>query len=412
MKVLFVLPQIPFPPHSGGRIVTWNTVKRFAAECSVRVACLYHHPSELPALVEVKKYVEEVAAFPAHGKWDKRPLARSLVSAWPYKAHRFWNPYLAGYRRRWQTRDPVDVIHAQNFYTTPYVTGREPCLKIHYKENVEGNLLLRYGQRAEGPLVRMAARLEGLRTRRFELEACRKFDRVLTISPLDRDFLLSQDPTLPVTHQRPGVDLEAYPLLNLPPNPPAVLFSGTMSYYPNAIGIEWFLQSIWPLVRQQAGNAECWIVGADPPSSIRAWDGREGVHVTGRVERIAEYLWRAWIYIVPLTLGGGIRLKILEAMASGRPIVSTSIGCEGLDVEAGKHLRVEDDPAGFARSVVDLLRNPWKWEHLSANARALVEDRYDWDKIIPRQVEMYRSLRKEFLPPRPAGAGLVRPELE
>ncbi len=412
MKILFLFPQIPYPPHSGGRIVTWNTLKRFASECSVRVACLYHHPAELPALDEVKKIAGEAAAFPAHGKWDKLPLLRSLVSAWPYKAHRFWNPDLAAYIQRLQARDPVDVIHAQNFYTTPYVTGREACLKIHYKENVEGNLLLRYGQRAGSRLTRWAALVEGRRTRRFEMAACRKFDQVLTISPVDRDSLLALDPALPVRHQRPGVDLGAYPFLDIPPEPPAVLFTGTMSYYPNEIGIRWFLETIWPRVRRQIENAECWIVGAAPPPAVRAWDGRDGVRVTGRVESITEYLWRAWIYIVPLTVGGGIRLKILEAMASGRPIVSTSIGCEGLEGRHGEHWRVEDEPEGFAHSIVDLIQNPWKAEQLSVNARRLAEAVYDWDQVIPQQVELYRTLRKSLLSLRPPGAEASRPAWE
>lgn len=396
MNVLFLLPQIPYPPHSGGRIVTWNTVRRFAESCRVSVVCLYHHPSELDALKTIKPICDEVAAFPAHGKWSMKPLLRSLTSYWPYKAHRFWNPHMAAYIQRLLHRKSFDVIHAQNFYTAAYVSGSEPAWKVHYKENIEGNILLRYGAASRNPLVRAAAWFEGRRTRRHELHLCRRFDQILTISPIDRDHLLSCDPNLPVYHQRPGVDLSSYPFLEEPEGPPSVLFTGTMNYYPNAIGAGEFLRQAWPSIREQIPDMECWIVGGDPPDGIRAFDGRDGVHVTGRVPCVEDYLRRALIYIVPLTVGGGIRLKILEAMASGRAIVSTPVGCEGLDGLHGEHLQIAELPGAFAEAAIDLALDREKRNRLRHNARALAQGVYDWDKVIPLQVERYRlhSLRR------------------
>ncbi|MBN2327502.1 MAG: glycosyltransferase [Candidatus Omnitrophica bacterium] len=390
MNVLFILPQIPYPPHSGGRIVTWNTVKRFSETCRVSVVCLYHHPSELESLHEVRRVCEEVAAFPAHGKWSLPPLVKSLASFRPYKAHRFWNPQMAEYIQRLLQRRSFDVIHAQNFYTASYVEGRESAFKIHYKENIEGNILLRFGQASGNPLIKLAAWLEGLRTRRHEVDLCRRFDQILAISPLDRDALLALDEALPVQHQRPGVDLAAYPFLDEPAGPPSILFTGTMSYYPNAIGVQQFLRDSWPLVRKQIPEMECWIVGAHPSKTIRDYDGRQGVHVTGRAPSIDEYLRKTSIYIVPLTIGGGIRLKILEAMASGRAIVSTSIGCEGLDVQHDGSLLIANEPQAFAQAIVALAQDSAKRSRIRKKARCLVEEVYDWDRIIPRQVEQYR----------------------
>lgn len=396
MNILFVLPQIPYPPHSGGRIVTWNTVKRFAAECRVRIVCLYHHPSELEAIETVRTVCEEIAAFPAHGKWSIQPGLKSIVSSKPYKAHRFWNPQMAGYIQRLLKRAPVDVIHAQNFYTAGYVTGQESCVKVHYKENVEGNLLLRLSRHARNPLLKLAARLEGHRTRRYELRLCRRFDRVLTISPIDCQTLLSLDPSLPVRHQKPGVDVDAYPFLEEAGGAPTVVFTGTMSYYPNAMGVELFLKQVWPVVHRRVPEAECWIVGSDPSNAIRQHHGSMNIHVTGRVNDVDEYLKKAWVYIVPLTIGGGIRLKILEAMASGRAIVSTPVGAEGLDVQHQTHVVLTELDQSFADSIVNLLRQRERRERMRASARRLVETEYNWDRIIPQQVELYRSL---CLPP-------------
>ncbi|MEW6237694.1 MAG: glycosyltransferase [Candidatus Omnitrophota bacterium] len=392
MNVLFILPQIPYPPHSGGRIVTWNTLKRFARECSVSAVCLYHHPSELSALERVKEFCAEAAAFPAYGKWSLPPLAKTLVSAWPYKAHRFFNPDMAGYIQRLQRRRRFDVIHAQNFYTAAYVSGEEECLKIHYKENIEGLLLLQLARYSANPLMKTCAYMEGWRTKRYERLACRKFERILSISPLDCEELKRLDPSLPVFHQRPGVDLEDYPYLDEPEGPPELIFTGTMSYYPNAFGALDFLRFAWPAVRRRIPGVRCSIVGASPPESLKRFDGVDGVRVTGRVERVGDYLRRALIYIVPLQIGGGIRLKILEAMASGRAVVSTPAGCEGLDAKDGEHLFVAESWERFAEAISEAVEDRCKRARLRENARALMEAVYDWDKVIIRQMEEYRLL--------------------
>ncbi|MGI6457140.1 MAG: glycosyltransferase [bacterium] len=391
MNILFILPQIPYPPHSGGRIVTWNTVKRFARACKVSVVCLYHHPDELKDLHKVEEICEEVKAFPAWGKWSPLPMLKSLVSTSPYKAHRFYNAEMDRYIRELLQRKRFDVIHVQNFYPTTCVRGDEDCLKVHYKENVEGNILLRYSQRSRNPFIKAAAYIEGLRTRRFELNACRKFDQILTISPIDRDTLLALDPALSIMHQRPGVDLNEYPLLDEPQGTPSVVFTGTMSYYPNSNGVYEFLRNVWQRVRAHVPEMECYIVGASPPDSIRQFDGRDGVHITGRVPSVGEYLQNGLIYIVPLLIGGGIRLKILEAMASGRTIVSTPVGCEGLEGKHNEHLLIADMPDAFADAIVELVRNPEKRQRLRSNARTLAEEFYDWDTVIYQQVEYYRS---------------------
>ncbi len=288
-------------------------------------------------------------------------------------------------------RRSFDAIHAQNFYTASYVSGTESAFKVHYKENVEGNILLRYSRVSRNPLIKLATWMEGHRTRRHELHLCRRFDQILTISPIDRDVLLSLDSDLAIQHQRPGVDLPSYPFLDEPAGTPSILFTGTLSYYPNAVGIVEFLTHAWPLVRARIPDVEFWIVGASPPAEIRRFDGQDGIHVTGRVPRIDDYLRTCLIYIVPLTVGGGIRLKILEAMASGRAIVSTPIGCEGLDGQHQTHLLIADLPHAFADAIVDLVQDASKRNRLRNQARCLVESVYDWDRVVTRQRMQYHS---------------------
>ena len=452
MRILFILPQIPWPPESGGRIVTSNTVRRFAQSNDVFVVCLYHHPDELKHLDTVKSWCREVAAFPAHAKWDFLTLLRSCFSRHPYKALRFLNADMAGYVSRLIQRERIEIVHAQNFYTTAYITGQEPCLRIHYKENIEGLLLERYADSLNHPLLTPLARRESRRTLRYERQGARKFHRVLSISPLDTARLQEMEPDLSVSYQRAGVDLERYPLLegreetaskstnalsfspprlgetqrglnlpeqSTPPNalpnlgegngqrlspkiggdtegvelecPPTVLFTGTMSYHPNYNGILRFLRDGWPRVRSAVQDARLLVVGHAPPEKLRAWDGKHGVTVTGSVPEIGPYFREAHVFLVPLWVAGGIRLKILEAMASGRAVVSTPIGCEGLEVENGSHLLVAEDPADLAEHVVHLLTNRELRTQLVRQARHRIEEQYDWDVVIRDQESRYRE---------------------
>ncbi len=396
MRILFILPQIPWPPESGGRIVTSNTVRRFARTNEVWVVCLYHHPSELEHLSTVKEWCREAVAFPAHTKWDIPRLIQSGFSRRPYKALRFLNKEMCGYVSRLVKRERIEVIHAQNFYTTAYVRGDEPCLRIHYKENLEGYLLQRYAETLRNSWLAGAARREAQKTLDYELAGARKFHRLLTISPIDARQLNGLEPGLGAMYQRAGVDLERYPVLSESDGPPTVLFTGTMSYHPNYNGALRFLNEGWQAVRSKVEDARLLIVGHNPPEKLKEWEGREGVSVTGSVKDIQKYFVRAHVYLAPLWVGGGIRLKILEAMASARPVVSTPIGSEGLEVEDETHLLVADEPTVLAEKVTKLLQDSDLRKELSNRARKRIEQRYNWDDVVTEQEERYRQWLDEL----------------
>ncbi|MFH1741219.1 MAG: glycosyltransferase family 4 protein [bacterium] len=396
MRLLFVLPQIPWPPESGGRIVTSNTIRRFARSHDVYVVCLYHHRDELRHIETVKTWCREVAAFPAHAKWDVPVLLRSCVSRRPYKALRFLNSDMQGYVSRLVRRERIEVIHAQNFYTTAYVRGDEPCLRIHYKENIEGLLLRRYAETSGNPPVARLARFESERTLKYERSEAGKLHRLLSISPVDTALLKEMEPDLPIGYQRAGVDLEKYLFQPESSGPPTVLFTGTMSYHPNYNGILKFLDEGWSIVRSKIPDATLLIVGHSPPRRLRVWDGRDGVSVTGSVPDIGKFFSRAHVYLVPLWVGGGIRLKILEAMASGRAVASTPIGCEGLEAENNIHLLTAQEPADLAECVLKLLEDKELREKLAIQARNLMEKKYDWDKVIAEQEQNYQQWQQQM----------------
>ncbi len=175
----------------------------------------------------------------------------------------------------------------------------------------------------------------------------------------------------------------------LPPH--SVVFTGKMDFRPNIDAVAWFVLEVWPAIRARVPDARFYIVGQKPHPRVSALASAPGVTVTGYVDDVRPYTGGAAVYAVPLRIGGGTRLKILEAMAMGRPVVSTTLGCEGFPLTSGRQLLTADRPAEFAAAVADLLEHPEKGVPLGREARAFVERHYDWAAIVPLFDQVYES---------------------
>jgi glycosyltransferase involved in cell wall biosynthesis len=259
--------------------------------------------------------------------------------------------------------------------------GVPTVLDLH---NVEYEVLVRAaGAPGVGAVRRVYSQAEAVKFRRDEPRLWRRFTALLTTSERDRQQVLAHAPGLQVTVVPNGVDTAFFH--PAPPDyvrtgaEPTVVFTGMMAYYPNQDGVLYFAEQIWPLVRREIPAARFIVVGTDPPPAIRALaEGDNGITVTGAVPDVRPYVWEADLCVVPLRIGGGTRLKIVEALAMEKAIVSTTIGCEGIDVTPGKTLAVADTPATFAAATVELLRSPKRRVTLGQAGRALALARYDW----------------------------------
>jgi glycosyltransferase involved in cell wall biosynthesis len=238
--------------------------------------------------------------------------------------------------------------------------------------------LYRSFARVAGPPKSWALRAEAWRFRRHVVRELGRYDTAVAVSTVERDQL-EEIGRCRVELIPTGVDTRVLvPALEPPTVPPRLLFTGTMSYRPNAEGIGWFAERVWPQVRAELPAAELDVVGKDPPAPVRGLDGRAGVRVHGFVPDMAPHFARANLVVVPILTGSGIRVKIVEAMAAGRAIVSTPTGAEGLEVQDGRQLSIETAPEAFAGAVLRLLRDDGARRAMAAEGRALAERRYDW----------------------------------
>jgi polysaccharide biosynthesis protein PslH len=256
--------------------------------------------------------------------------------------------------------------------------------------NVESHLMLRYADNESSPARRVYARLTAAKLATYERSVADEFDGVFVCSEADRKLLTDMNISSDVVVVPNGIDPKLCQPTGAVIEKGSIVFVGSMDYHANRTGILHFVKSTLPLVLSCYPDAKLYIVGKNPGPEIMAV-ASSGIIVTGMVDDVRPYLELAAVVIVPLLVGGGTRLKILEALAMGKAVVSTSLGCEGIDAKSGDTISLADRPEMFARAVVELLRKPEQALRLGARGRTFVLKHYDWNRITGRIIDCYNS---------------------
>jgi sugar transferase (PEP-CTERM/EpsH1 system associated) len=391
MKVLFLSQIVPYPPHGGVLQRGYNLLRELGRHASVHLLA-FVHPDELPteaAREESRRvlqgFCERVEYFPLWAKASRvhslSALAAGVCSASPFStiAHRS-----AAFQRRASeslATIPFDVVHVDTVALSQFIARHRKVPSVLTHHNIESMLLERRSQVETRSLVRWVLQRESEKLARYEAMAAPRFDVNIMMSAHDESTLTRRVPGLRTAVVPNGVDTEYFTPAR-EQETPALVYTGGMNMFANRDAAMYFLGEIWPLITTQAPDVRFFAVGQDPPKELRDFAARDPrVVVTGKVPDIRPYVWQSAVYVVPLRVGGGTRLKVLDAMAMGKALVSTSIGCEGIDVKPGEHLVVADTPVGFAQAAVALLGDRARRLELGRAARALVERHYAWPVI-------------------------------
>ncbi len=261
--------------------------------------------------------------------------------------------------------------------------------------NIESEILERYSANAQGAARKAYARIAAGRLERYERWFVNQCDMHVVVSERDRDALVHRyGSTRPVVVVENGVPLSYFAQVDGPaPKRFRVLFSGAMDYHANVEAAAWFAADVWPAIRAAAPDAVLSIVGRNPAPAVTALASQPGVEVTGTVPDVRPYYREALVAVVPLRVGGGTRIKILEAMAAGVPVVSTALGAEGLAATPGEHYILANSAEEIAAAVAALLRDPDRSARLSAAGRELIRRRYDWASLGDHLAQHLSALR-------------------
>ncbi len=406
MKILTITDTLPYPTVSGDRIRTYNLLRRIAEQEEVWLAALLENPADAAGVPHLESFCRgvEVAYVPRRSPVMHVPgLLRYALQGRPLELKFRHSPELV---RKLQNLvatvkpDIVEIIHSEMALyldALPTQAQRRHVLTLQNIAFQQYDRIFRTDRRIG---VKARAWLHSRMMRAWEPRYAARFDRCIAVSEVDRDLLLEVNPAVQVRVVSNGVDVARYQPLPAPVEAlsgaalPSLLFIGKMSYPPCADAVLFFCEEVLPLIRRALGEVEMWIVGREPPPEVSRLDSG-GVHVTGWVDEVEPYYRQSTVCVVPLRAGGGTRLKVLEAMALGRPVVSTRIGCEGLDVVDGQHLLMADDADAFAEQTIRLLTDRALYERVTAAARSLVMHSYDWDAIADRQLEVYAEALEE-----------------
>jgi len=408
MKILFLTQVLPYPPNSGPKFKTWNVLKYLSRRHQV-VLVSFVREEKRESLEAIRALGIEVHTVPM-----KRGVARdigfalwSLLTGQPFMIVRDTRSGMSRLIHELCREHQFHVVHVDQLNMAPYASAIPQAVRVLDAHNA---LWVLYKRLAEvtrtGPTSWLLNRDWRL-LRAYEGQVCREFDHVIAVSSIDKAALAqaagsdADISVIPIT-----VDMAELNAVDRSSDDGHILHIGTMYWPPNSEGVLWFLERVWPLIRARDEDVVFDIVGARPPQAIVEL-GRldECVRVHGFVDDPQVYLQSARVMIVPLRAGSGMRVKILEGLARGIPIVTTSLGVEGIEAQSGKHLIVADSVESFADGVLQLLQNRGRAEALAAAGRALVERNHDYRRILRKLDSVYQRARS----PRSARDGSLLP---
>ena len=406
MKILWVKAGGLVPPDTGGKIRSYNIMRELARRHSVSFFSFYaaHKNDRHP---DLKNILEQVVCVPL-----RLPVPKSaaemldygvrLLSSQPYGITKYCRPQARRELRSLLAQARYDVIVCDFVFAAGVIPWSCPTPKVLFTHNVEATIWRRHYEVATNPVWKAISLREWRKMEAAELRYLRLADHVLTVSQTDRDAFAPLIGPNKITVIPTGVDVDYFHPLPVEETPASLVFTGSMDWLPNEDAILYFAEAILPLIKRQCPEISLEVVGRSPSRKLQALaEAEKSIRLTGWVDDIRPFLARGSVCIVPLRIGGGTRLKIFEAMAMGKAVVSTSVGAEGLPVRSGENILLADAPQDFANSVISLLRDSNERKRLGAAARTLVQEKYSWPKVVEH---FARTLQEVIANPKMQGA--------
>jgi sugar transferase (PEP-CTERM/EpsH1 system associated) len=392
MKILWLNAGLLLPLDKGGKLRTWHVLRHLAERHDITYLSFAEPPGmragdpNRDGMGQVCSRLETIARTDtAKGTWRfHADVAKYLLDPAPYAVAKYRS---ADYRARVEQLFATEHFDALVCDFLPPVVNLPdalPCASVLFTHNVEAEIWRRHAEHASRPVSRRLLAQQWRRMLRFERGALARFDLVLAVSDTDRqtfERLYPRTLRAPIHVVQTGVDTSFFTPHAGTPDRAHIVFTGSMDWLPNEDGMVYFCREILPRIRHAEPDATFSIVGRSPTPAVRRLAEVHNVEVTGRVADVRPHVARGAVYVVPLRIGGGTRLKIFEAMAMGKAVVSTTVGAEGLPVTSGRDVMIADDPAQFAETVVYLMRNATARQAIEAAARRLVVERYDWSAV-------------------------------
>ena len=397
MKILQLCLRSPFPPADGGTIAMYNMAMALnKSGVAVKILAFntkkhFVDPSTLPEQF-VATFQPELVYLDATVKFV--PALVNLVAGGSYNVNRFHTRLFNDTLEQILDRDEFDVIQMESLFMTPYldtIRKKSKALVVLRSHNVEYLIWQRLAVSEKNTLKKWYLELLSKRLKKYETEIVNKLDGIIALTGEDKMLYEKMGCKIPVLVAPIGLDVENYPFRKEAEIPSSIVHLGSMDWLPNIEGVDWFLENVYPSLIAESNTIQVNLAGKNMPQRIFDLESNH-LHIMGRIDDAKNYLLDKRIMIVPLLSGGGMRVKIIEGMAMGKTIVSTSIGAEGINYTDGKNILIADSPEDFKNAILNCIRNPALSMTIGQAARLLAASTYDNKVIGSALMKFYTSI--------------------
>ncbi len=395
LRILWLKTELLHPVDKGGKIRTIEMLKRLKRHHHITYMTLDDGTAEKDAYARAKEYCHELICVPVRTARNSSArfyaeLLRNLLSTLPYAIERYRNKAMRRAIAEQSRAGQYDLLVSDFLVSAVNVPPRLPLPKVLFQHNVEAMIWRRRAENERHFAAKVYFALQWRRMVAFERRTCHAFDAVIGVSEQDCSIMRREYAVESIAAVPTGVDTDFFrPSGAFSPVSSKLVFTGSMDWMPNDDAVRFFIKEILPLVQTEVPEATLTVVGRDPSAALlNIARDHDKIIVTGRVDDVRPFIEEAACFIVPIRIGGGTRLKIYEAMAMEKPVVSTTVGAEGLPVSDGVDILLADDPREFAAAVVKLLRDENLAQAIGAKAAANVRGRFGWDRVAARFSEL------------------------
>lgn len=394
MKILMLTPYLPYPLWSGGQIRTYNLLKNLSKKHEITLFSFIRSEKEKEYISILREFCKEVQVFKKRPPWTPTSLILAALTFYPLVVCMYLNRQVRIAIAKAISEKHFDLIHAETFYVMPNIPKDCSLPVILVEQTIEYLVYQHFTQTVRSLPQKIIMAWDVFKIKFWERKFWQKAIHVVAMSKSDKDVMQSLVPDLNVDLVPNGVDTDFFPMRKFKKKKgKTVLFIGNFKWLQNREAVAVLVSQVWPEIIKKIPSAKLWIVGRSPSSEIKNLCNRS-IRVSEDIEDIRKAYLASDVLLAPIYGPGGTRYKILESMATGLPVVTTTTGIEGLGAERELDVLVRDDPKGLADCTVNLLNNEKQYNKLASNGRKLVENSFNWKSIADKLNYIYLSAGK------------------
>lgn len=393
MKILWLTSLFPYPLYSGGQVRAYNLIKNLAKNHQISLFSFLRPEREQGPIKELQKFCPKVRTFTGRKTWTTRNILLAGFSHLPFTITHFYGDRKVEEALKEElNKEKYDLVHFESFYTSPYLNCVSSLPTVMGNENIEYLIYQRFVNQKGFLFLKWLLSFDVWKMKRYEENVWKRADLNLAVSEVDAKRIekVTNKKCVVVSN---GVDLEffKYRQKTVGHKVPTLLFVGDFKYFANQDALRFLVKKIWPEIRTRLPKVKLWLVGKNPTSFVKNLRSMD-IRVDDKIDDIRQAYHSADVLMVPMRVTSGTNIKVLEAMASELPVVSTSLGIEGIKAKDEREVIVGNDPKEFANEVVKLLNNKNRCQELGRAGRKLVEKLYDWSAISKKLEKVYQEL--------------------